>query len=101
MALCLLLTLVAPTAVSGQAIGATSGEITVNNESGFRVTIYISGSEKGVLYPNYSKTYNVPLGSHRVRAVADSQYGKEASIDFNITSTYPYDFWHLHNRDLN
>ncbi len=101
MVFCLLLALLAPTAVSGQAIGATSGEITVNNESGFRVTIYISDSERGVLDPNYSKTFKVPLGSHRVRAVSDSQYGKEAYHDFVITSTYPYDFWHIHNRDMN
>ncbi len=97
----LLLALIAPSAVNGQAIGATSGEISVYNESGFRVTIYISDSERGVLEPNYSKTYKVPLGSHRVRAVSDSQYGKEGYHDFVITSTYPYDSWYIHNRDLN
>lgn len=99
--LSLLLALVAPSAVSGQAIGATSGEISVYNESGFRVTIYISDHERGVLDPNYSKTFKVPLGSHRVRAVSDSQYGKEGYHDFVITSTYPYDSWYIHNSDMN
>lgn len=97
----LLLALVVPTAVSGQAIGATSGEISVYNESGFTVTIYISDSERGVLDPNYSKTYKVPLGSHRVRAVTDSKFDKEGYHDFVITSTYPYDSWYIHNGDLN
>ena len=100
LALSMLLALAVPSAVSGQVIGATEGEISVYNESGFRVTIYISDSERGVLDPNYSRTYKVPLGGHRVRAVSDSQYGKEGYHDFVLTSTYPYDSWYIHNSDM-
>ena len=97
----LLLLLTPPGLVLGQSIGVTVGEITVYNESGFEVTIYISGSERGKLEPGYSHTYNVPLGGHRVEARTDSRYDKEGYKDFVITGTYPYDQWYIKNYDLN
>jgi hypothetical protein len=97
----LLLSLMPATMVWGQSIGVTVGEITVYNESGFEVTIYISGNEVGKLDPGYSRTYKVPLGSHRVEARTDSRYGKSGYIDFNLTGTYPYDQWYIKNHDLN
>jgi hypothetical protein len=99
--LALLLIAVTPVSVFSQSIGATSGEITVYNESGFEVTVYISGSEKGKLEPNYSRTYKVPLGSHRVEARTDAKFDKEAYTDLVISATYPYDSWYIHNADLN
>lgn len=97
----LLLLLTPPGLVLGQSIGVTVGEITVYNESGFEVTIYISGSERGKLEPGYSHTYKVPLGGHRVEARTDSRYDKEGYKDFVITGTYPYDQWYIKNYDLN
>lgn len=80
---------------------ATSGEISVYNESGFEVTIYISGNERGKLEPGYSKTYRVPLGGHRVEARTDPKFDKEGWKDLVLSSTYPYDSWYIHNADLN
>lgn len=93
--------LAGPASVSAQSIGATSGEITVYNESGFEVYIYISSSERGKLEPGYSKTFKVPLGDHRVEARTDSKFGKSGYKDFVITSTYPWDGWYVKNGDLN
>lgn len=97
LGLAVLLT-VAPDPVAGQA---TSAEISVYNESGFEVTIYTSGRERGRLEPNYSKTYRVPLGECRVEARTDSKFDKEAYKDFVFTAYYPYDSWYIHNDDLN
>ena len=102
ISLALLLLLAAgPATVTAQSVGATSGEITVYNESGFEVTIYISSSERGKLEPNYSRTYKVPLGSHRVEARTDPKFDKDAYTDLVISATYPYDSWYIHNADLN
>lgn len=81
--------------------GATSGEITVTNESGFEVIISISGSERGKLEPGYSRTFKVALGDHRVEARTDSRFDKRGYKDFVISGTYPYDYWYLKNSDLN
>lgn len=99
--LTLLLALLPVAGVRGQSIGATHGEITVYNESGFEVVIYISSNERGKLEPGYSKTYRVPLGSHRVEARTDPKFDKEGYKDFVITATYPYDVWYIKNADLN
>lgn len=87
-----------PTPVTAQA---TSGEISVYNESGFEVYIYISSRERGRLEPGYSKTYKVPLGEHRVEARTDPKFDKDGYKDFVISAYYPYDSWYIHNSDLN
>lgn len=101
LTLTLLLAAVTAPTVWGQSIGVTVGEISVYNESGFEVVIYISGSERGKLEPGYSHTYKVPLGGHRVEARTDSKFDKEGYKDFVITGTYPYDQWYIKNGDLN
>lgn len=88
----------APAPVTAQA---TSGEITVYNESGFEVYIYINGSERGRLDPGYSKCFRVPLGEHRVEARTDSKFDKDGHKDFVLTGYYSYDSWYIHNSDLN
>jgi hypothetical protein len=101
--LCLFLLVLAavPASVLGQSIGATSGEISVYNESGFDVFISISDHDRGKIEAGYSKTYRVPLGEHRVVATTDPKFDKEAHADFVISGTYPTDSWYIHNDDLN
>lgn len=97
----MLLLAVAPMNVGAQTVGATSGEITVTNESGFELYLTVGGYDKGKLEPGYSKTFNVPIGGHRVEARTDSKYDKRAYYDFVLSSTYPYDWWYIKNSDLN
>ncbi len=80
---------------------ATHGELTVYNESGFQVTIYINSNERGVLDPGYSKCYRTQLTGFRAEARTDPKFGKQGHKDFVLTSTYPYDSWYIHNDDLN